>query len=96
MSIILLSQSDTQKKINNIGIHQVTFRQMFGNKSAYEHFKELESLKWPDGVLFLKDGEYHNYYFTTTNELYPYFFGSSEEDRKKWMKKYEDIEQSCN
>lgn len=69
---------------------------MFGNKSAYEHFKELESLKWPDGVLFLKDGEYHNYYFTTTNELYPYFFGSSEEDRKKWMKKYEDIEQSCN
>lgn len=84
------------KKINNIGIHQVTFRQMFGNKSAYEHFKELESLKWPDGVLFLKDGEYHNYYFTTTNELYPYFFGSSEEDRKKWMKKYEDIEQSCN
>lgn len=72
---------------------------MFGNKKAYENFNNLKDKLYEvykdDGVLFLKDGEYHNYYFTTNNKLYPYFFGYSEEDRKEWMKKYEDIEQSC-
>lgn len=84
-------------KIKSYGISQVTFRQMFGNKKAYEHFKYLEKqIDEQEGVFFLKDGEYHEYYFTTNNKLYPYFFGYTEDDRKEWMKKYEDIEQSCN
>lgn len=84
------------KTMKDIGIKQCTFRQMFGNKQAYNHFLELKDLNWEDGVMFLPDGEYHNYYFTTTNELYPYFFGNTESDRLEWMKIYEDIEQSCN
>ncbi|WP_455649234.1 hypothetical protein [Enterocloster citroniae] len=84
------------KKLKEIGIPQITFRQMFGNKEAYKHFNELKNEIKEEGVLFLKDGEYHNYYFTTTNKLYPFFFGYSEEDRMKWMAYYENIEQSCN
>lgn len=83
---------DTMK---SIGIKQITFRQMFGNKKAYENFNKLRGDINEDGVMFLPDGEYHNYYFTTNNKLYPYFFGYTEEDRKVWMKKYENIEQSC-
>jgi len=83
-------------ELKEIGIKQITFRQMFGNKKAYKYFKELKDEIHKDGVMFLKDGEYHNYYFTTTNELFPYFFGNSEADRFKWMKFYEDVEQSCN
>lgn len=83
-------------ELKEIGIKQITFRQMFGNKKAYKYFKELKDEIHKDGVMFLKDGEYHNYYFTTTNELFPYFFGNSEADRFKWMKFYEDLEQSCN
>lgn len=82
-------------KMRSIGVDQVTFRQMFGNRKAYENFNMLKSHVRACGVLFLKDGEYHNYYFTTNNTFYPYFFGYTEEDRKTWMKKYEDIEQSC-
>jgi organic radical activating enzyme len=82
--------------IKSIGIKQVTFRQMFGNKRAYENYEVLKN-QMPKqlGVLFLDDGEYHSYYFTTNNKLYPYFFGYTEEDRIKWMKIYENIEQSC-
>ena len=84
-------------KLKYYGVKQITFRQMFGNKKAYEHFELLKNeIPYQEGVLFLKDGEYHNYYFTTNNKLYPYFFGFTEEDRLLWMKKYEDIEQSCN
>jgi organic radical activating enzyme len=84
-------------KLKDIGIKQITFRQMFGNKKAYEHFNYLKD-NVPDyeGVMFLKDGEYHEYYFTTNNKLYPYFFGYTENDRFVWMKKYEELEQSCN
>jgi hypothetical protein len=83
--------------MKDIGIKQITFRQMFGNKKAYEHFDFLkENIKDIDGVMFLKDGEYHSYYFTTNNTLYPYFFGYTEADRMMWMKIYEDIEQSCS
>jgi adenine C2-methylase RlmN of 23S rRNA A2503 and tRNA A37 len=82
-------------KMKQIGVKQITFRQMFGNKSAYKNFNCLKNEISEDGVLFLSDGEYHNYYFTTNNKLYPYFFGYTEEDRKLWMKRYEDIEQSC-
>ena len=82
-------------KMNSIGVKQITFRQMFGNKKAYENFMKIkDSISLP-GVIFLPDGEYHNYYFTTNNKLYPFFFGYTEEDRKKWMKKYEEIEQTC-
>lgn len=83
--------------MKDIGIKQITFRQMFGNRKAYEHFDYLkENVKDIEGVMFLKDGEYHSYYFTTNNTLYPYFFGYTEADRNKWMKIYEDIEQSCS
>lgn len=84
------------RKMKDIGVEQITFRQMFGNRAAYNHFNELKDMDWGDGVMFLKDGEYHNYYFTTNNKLYPYFFGESEQYRLDWMKKYEEIEQSCN
>lgn len=87
-----LSYINTMKAI---GVEQITFRQMFGNKKAYENFDRLKDEITEEGVLFLPDGEYHNYYFTTNNKLYPFFFGYTEEDRKAWMKKYEDIEQSC-
>lgn len=86
---------DFIKELKNIGIEQITFRQMFGNRKAYENFNSLKDKITTPGVLFLKDGEYHNYYFTTDNKVYPYFFGYTEEDRKEWMKKYENIEQSC-
>lgn len=86
---------DFIKAVKNTGVEQVTFRQMFGNRKAYENFNLIKDTIREDGVLFLKDGEYHNYFFTTNNKLYPYFFGYTEEDRKVWMKKYEDIEQSC-
>jgi hypothetical protein len=88
-----LDYIETMKKI---GVKQITFRQMFGNRKAYENFDHLKNEIIEDDVLFLPDGEYHNYYFTTNNKLYPYFFGYTEEDRKIWMQKYEDIEQSCN
>lgn len=87
---------DYIKTIKDIGIDQITFRQMFGNRKAYEHFNILkQNMSNIDGVMFLKDGEYHNYYFTTNNTLYPYFFGYTKEDRDRWMKIYEDIEQNC-
>lgn len=82
-------------KIHDIGVKQITFRQMFGNRKAYQNFLKIKDTINMTGVLFLPDGEYHNYYFTTNNKLYPYFFGYTEEDRKVWMKKYEDIEQYC-
>lgn len=81
--------------MHNIGIKQITFRQMFGNKNAYQNFLNIKDTIDIPGVLFLADGEYHNYYFTTNNKLYPYFFGFTEEDRIIWKKKYEDIEQYC-
>lgn len=34
-----------------------------------------------EGVMFLPDGDYHNYYFLHNNTLYPFFFGWHEEDR---------------
>lgn len=83
------------QKMQSIGVKQITFRQMFGNRKAYENFIKIkDSISLP-GVMFLPDGEYHNYYFTTNNKLYPYFFGYTEEDRKEWMKRYEEIEQYC-
>lgn len=81
--------------MKSIGVKQITFRQMFGNRKAYENFNRIKDLISEEGVLFLRDGEYHNYFFTTNNKLYPFFFGYTENDRKVWMKKYEDIEQSC-
>ena len=81
--------------MKSIGVKQITFRQMFGNRKAYENFNRIKDLISEEGVLFLKDGEYHNYFFTTNNKLYPFFFGYTENDRKVWMKKYEDIEQTC-
>ena len=83
-------------KMKTIGIPQITFRQMFGNKKAFEHWEDLRAKVSGEGVLFLKDGEYHNYYFTTENKVYPYFFGTSEHDREVWKKKYEELEQSCS
>lgn len=83
------------KIMKSIGVKQVTFRQMFGNRKAYDNFNKLKDMIHEEGVLFLKDGEYHNYYFTVDNKLYPYFFGYTEMDRKIWMKKYEEIEQNC-
>ncbi len=82
-------------KMHSIGVKQITFRQMFGNKKAYENFLKLKDSFDIPGVMFLPDGEYHNYYFTTNNKLYPYFFGYTEENRKQWMKKYEEIESTC-
>ena len=83
------------KAMKEAGVKQVTFRQMFGNRKAYENFLKIKDEISEPGVLFLPDGEYHSYYFTTNNKLYPYFFGYTEEDRKVWMKKYEEIEQRC-
>ena len=86
---------DYINKMHNIGVKQITFRQMFGNKNAYQNFLKIkDSINIP-GVMFLPDGEYHHYYFTTNNKLYPYFFGYTENDRKVWMNKYEEIEQYC-
>lgn len=86
---------DYIKKMHDLGVKQITFRQMFGNKNAYQNFLKIKDTINIPGVMFLPDGEYHNYYFTTNNTLYPYFFGYTEEDRKTWMKKYEEIEQYC-
>lgn len=80
---------------DTVSIKQVTFRQMFGNRNAYQNFLKVKDTIAIPGVMFLPDGEYHNYYFTTNNKLYPYFFGYTEEDRKTWMKKYEEIESIC-
>ena len=82
-------------KMRSIGVKQITFRQMFGNKKAYQNFLKIKDSIDIPGVMFLPDGEYHHYYFTTNNKLYPYFFGYTENDRKMWMKKYEEIEQYC-
>lgn len=82
-------------KMHDIGVKQVTFRQMFGNRNAYQNFLKVKDTIDIPGVMFLPDGEYHNYYFTTNNKLYSYFFGYTEEDRKTWMKKYEEIETTC-
>lgn len=81
-----------------IGVKQITLREMFGNKGAHENFKKLKNELdniYP-GVLFLPDGEYHEYYFISDNKVYPYFFGMTKEDRELWRKRYEDLEQSCN
>lgn len=86
---------DYIKKIHDIGVEQITFRQMFGNKKAYQNFLKIKDTINIPGVMFLPDGEYHHYYFTTNNKLYPYFFGYTENDRRVWMKKYEEIEQYC-
>ena len=86
---------DYINKMHNIGVKQITFRQMFGNKNAYQNFSKIKDTINIPGVMFLPDGEYHHYYFTTNNKLYPYFFGYTENDRKVWMKKYEEIEQYC-
>lgn len=86
---------DYINKMHNIGVKQITFRQMFGNKNAYQNFLKIKDTINVPGVMFLPDGEYHHYYFTTNNKLYPYFFGYTENDRKVWMKKYEEIEQYC-
>ena len=85
------------ESLKSIGIEQITFRQMFGNKKAFANFEKLKDTPElnGEGILWLKDGEYHDYYFTTENKMYPYFFGNSEEDRNTWKKKYEDIEQNC-
>lgn len=83
------------EKMKSIGVKQITFRQMFGNRKAYQNFLKIKDSINVPSVLFLPDGEYHNYYFTTNNKLYPFFFGYTEEDRKIWMKKYEEIEQYC-
>lgn len=93
-----MTTEDCLAYINNmqdIGVKQVTFRQMFGNRNAYQNFLKVKDTIDIPGVMFLPDGEYHNYYFTTNNKLYPYFFGYTEEDRKTWMKKYEEIESTC-
>lgn len=82
-------------KMHDIGVKQITFRQMFGNKKAYENFLNIKDTIDIPGVMFLPDGEYHHYYFTTNNTLYHYFFGYTENDRKEWIKKYEEIEQYC-
>jgi hypothetical protein len=69
---------------------------MFGNQKASRHFEELKAIMPQiEGVMFLSDDEYHSYYFTTNNTLYPYFFGNSIEDREKFQKLYENIEQKC-
>lgn len=86
---------DYINKMHNIGVKQITFRQMFGNKNAYQNFLKIKDSINVSGVMFLPDGEYHHYYFTTNNKLYPYFFGYTENDRKVWMNKYEEIEQYC-
>lgn len=86
---------DYIKKMHDIGVEQITFRQMFGNKKAYQNFLKIKDTINIQGVMFLQDGEYHHYYFTTNNKLYPYFFGYTENDRMVWMKKYEEIEQYC-
>lgn len=86
---------DYIKKMHDIGVEQITFRQMFGNKKAYQNFLKIKDTINIPGVMFLQDGEYHHYYFTTNNKLYPYFFGYTENDRMVWMKKYEEIEQYC-
>ena len=86
---------DYINKMHDIGVKQITFRQMFGNKNAYQNFLKIKDTINVPGVMFLPDGEYHHYYFTTNNKLYPYFFGYTENDRKVWMKKYEEIEQYC-
>ena len=78
------------KTLQDIGVKQITFRQMFGNEKAYQHFYELrDALPQMVGVMWLEDGEYHNYYFTTNNTLYPYFFGQSIDDRNYWKSQYE-------
>jgi hypothetical protein len=84
------------KRMKKIGIKQITFRQMFGDKEAAENYLRLKrTVEKKDGVLFLDDGEYHDYYFTTTNQLLPFFFGNSNEDREIWRKKYENRTQKC-
>lgn len=83
------------EQMHDIGVKQITFRQMFGNRKAYQNFLKIKDRINISGVLFLPDGEYHNYFFTTDNKFYPYFFGYTENDRKVWMKKYEEIEQYC-
>ena len=86
---------DYIEQMSQAGVKQITFRQMFGNRKAYENFEKIRKQIDIPGVMFLPDGEYHNYYFTTNNQLYPYFFGYTETDRKEWMQRYEEIEQSC-
>lgn len=95
MSMLYKSNARYINKMRSIGVKQITFRQMFGNKKAYQNFLKIKDSIDISGVMFLPDGEYHHYYFTTNNKLYPYFFGYTENDRKMWMKKYEEIEQYC-
>lgn len=84
---------DYINKMHSIGVEQITFRQMFGNKNAYQNFLKIKDTINIPGVMFLPDDEYHNYYFTTNNTLYPYFFGYTEHGKrnagyklKSWMK----------
>ena len=76
--------------LHKAGIKEITFRQMFGDKEAYDNFERLKDCINIDGVMFLKDGEYHDYYFTTDNEVYPYFFGYTKQDREEWRQRYEN------
>ncbi len=62
-------------------VPRVTFREMFGSEAAQANFAKLRNLDLGEGVMFLPDGDYHNYYFLHDNTLYPFFFGWHEEDR---------------
>ncbi|MBQ3309181.1 hypothetical protein IJG78_00705 [Candidatus Saccharibacteria bacterium] len=64
------------------GVPRVTFREMFGSEPAQANFARLRNIDLGDGVLFLPDGDYHDYYFLHDNTLYPCFFGRNEESRQ--------------
>ncbi len=84
------------RKLKTFGIKEITFRQMFGNGEAAQNYRTLKQAVPPEeGILFLDDGEYHDYYFTTTNTLLPFFFGNTKEDREIWRRKYETLSQKC-
>ena len=62
-------------------VPRITFREMFGSVAAQANFAKLKGLNLGEGVMFLPDDDYHNYYFLHNNTLYPYFFGQHKEDR---------------
>lgn len=47
---------DYIKKMHDIGVEQITFRQMFGNKKAYQNFLKIKDTINIPGVMFLPDG----------------------------------------